>query len=33
MWSQVTWRRAWLRGVFHAGVLSGILGKKPLQLY
>jgi succinoglycan biosynthesis protein ExoM len=33
MWSAVMWRRAAVRGVFHAGVLSGILGKKPLQLY
>ncbi len=33
MWNAVMWRRALVRGAFHAGVLSGILGKAPLQLY
>jgi succinoglycan biosynthesis protein ExoM len=33
IWSAVMWRRALVRGALHAGVLSGILGKKPLQLY
>jgi succinoglycan biosynthesis protein ExoM len=33
MWNAVMWRRALVRGAFHAGVLSGILGKRPLQLY
>ena len=33
MWSAVLWRKATVRGAFHAGVLSGLLGRKPLQLY
>jgi succinoglycan biosynthesis protein ExoM len=33
MWSAVLWRKAAIRAVFHAGVLSGVLGRKPLQLY
>jgi succinoglycan biosynthesis protein ExoM len=33
MWSAVMWRRALVRGALHAGVLSGILGRRPLQLY
>jgi succinoglycan biosynthesis protein ExoM len=33
MWSAVMWRRALVRGALHAGVLSGILGRQPLQLY
>jgi succinoglycan biosynthesis protein ExoM len=33
MWSAVMWRRAAVRGAFHAGVLSGVLGRKPLKLY
>lgn len=33
MWNAVMWRRAYVRGAFHAGVLSGILGRAPLQLY
>lgn len=32
-WSGVRWRKAAIRGALHAGVLSGILGRKPLQLY
>jgi succinoglycan biosynthesis protein ExoM len=33
VWSAVLWRKAAVRGMFHAGVLSGILGRKPLQIY
>lgn len=33
MWSQVLWRKAAVRGALHAGVLSALLGKSPLQLY
>jgi succinoglycan biosynthesis protein ExoM len=33
IWSAVLWRRAAIRAVFHSGVLSGVLGRKPLQLY
>jgi succinoglycan biosynthesis protein ExoM len=33
MWSAVLWRKAVIRGLFHTGVLSGVLGRKPLQLY
>ena len=33
MWSAVLWRKAAIRAVFHTGVLSGVLGRKPLQLY
>jgi succinoglycan biosynthesis protein ExoM len=32
-WSGVRWRKAAIRGALHAGVLSGTLGRKPLQLY
>lgn len=33
LWSGVQWRKAAIRGALHAGVLSGTLGRKPLQLY
>ena len=33
MWSAVMWRKAVVRGALHMGVLSGILGRSPLQLY
>jgi succinoglycan biosynthesis protein ExoM len=33
MWSAVMWRKALVRGALHMGVLSGILGRSPLQLY
>jgi succinoglycan biosynthesis protein ExoM len=33
LWSGVRWRKAAVRGALHAGVLSGMLGRKPLQLY
>lgn len=32
-WSAIRWRKAAIRGALHAGVLSGTLGRKPLQLY
>ncbi len=33
MWNAVLWRKAMVRAAFHSGVLSGVLGRKPLQLY
>ena len=33
VWNAVMWRQAYVRGAFHGGVLSGSLGKRPLQLY
>ncbi len=33
LWSGVAWRKAAVRCALHAGVLSGTLGRKPLQLY
>lgn len=32
-WNSVSWRRWWLRGALHLGVISSLLGKKTLVQY